>query len=281
MERLSVAEQQLIEVRAPPRPQRDGAHLRRTDGGTRRTRDRSGQGGRCGRFSRLDVRSSTSPTDSTRCSNWPIASPCSVTAARCLLLQPQQITLDELISMMLGGSLAALFPARDRTRCGGVGGSRASSEQLAAAGRPRRPARVRSSVSPGNSVAERAMSCRAIAGHQTTVSGHVAVVGETVPSGSPAAAVGRGIGYSSSNRKRDGLFLHRTVVENLTAPALGKVSRRGWLRRGIERRISDRIAAHVHHRPRTVGLASRRPQRGQSAEGRRREVDEFASAEYC
>ena len=37
--------------------------------------------------------------------------------------------------------------------------------------------------------------------------------------------------------------LQRTVVENLTAPALGNVSRRGWLRRGIERRMSERIAA--------------------------------------
>ena len=153
-----------------------------------------------------------------------------------------EITLDGLISMMLGGSLAALFPKR-ATAPGAVALEvrELLTEQLAA---PvdldvRRGEIVGLAGQLGSGASD---VLKAIAGHQTTVSGRVAVVGETVPSGSPAAAVRRGIGYSSSDRKRDGLFLQRTVVENLTAPALGKVSRRGWLRRGIERRISDRIA---------------------------------------
>ena len=154
-----------------------------------------------------------------------------------------EITLDGLISMMLGGSLAALFPGtRNRTRCRWRWRSASCSPSSLAAPVDldvRRGEIVGLAGQLGSGASD---VLKAIAGHQTTVSGRVAVVGETVPSGSPAAAVRRGIGYSSSNRKRDGLFLQRTVVENLTAPALGKVSRRGWLRRGIERRISDRIA---------------------------------------
>ena len=165
-----------------------------------------------------------------------------MTAGRWLPVATAEITLDGLISMMLGGSLAALFPER-ATAPGAVALEVRDllTEQLAA---PvdldvRRGEIVGLAGQLGSGASD---VLKAIAGHQTTVSGRVAVVGETVPSGSPAAAVRRGIGYSSSDRKRDGLFLQRTVVENLTAPALGKVSRRGWLRRGIERRISDRIA---------------------------------------
>ena len=144
-----------------------------------------------------------------------------------------EITLDELISMMLGGSLAALFPER-ATAPGAV-----ALEVRDAAHRAVGRCRSTSTSGAGEIVGLAGQLgsgasdvLKAIAGHQTTVSGRVAIVGETVPSGSPAAAVRRGIGYSSSDRKRDGLFLQRTVVENLTAPALGKVSRRGWLRGG-------------------------------------------------
>ena len=52
-----------------------------------------------------------------------------------------EITLDGLISMMLGGSLAGAVPGpRDCTRCGGVGGARAAHRAVGRAGRPRRPA---------------------------------------------------------------------------------------------------------------------------------------------
>jgi ribose transport system ATP-binding protein len=154
-----------------------------------------------------------------------------------------QTTLDELISMMLGGSLAALFPARATAPGEVVLEIRdVLSEQLAAP--VDLDVRAGEIVGLAGQLGSGASDVlRAIAGHQTTVSGRVAIAGETVPSGSPAAAVGRGIGYSSSSRKRDGLFLQRTVLENLTSPALGRVSRRGWLRRGIERRMGDRIAA--------------------------------------
>jgi ribose transport system ATP-binding protein len=154
-----------------------------------------------------------------------------------------ETTLDELIAMMLGGSLAALFP--DRTIAPGpvvLEVRDVLSERLAAP--VDLDVRAGEIVGLAGQLGSGASDVlRTIAGHQTTVSGHVAIAGQTVPSGSPAAAVGRGIGYSSSNRKHDGLFLQRTVVENLTAPALGKVSRRGWLRRGTERRMSERIAA--------------------------------------
>ena len=151
------------------------------------------------------------------------------------------ITLDGLISMMLGGSLAALFPGRGPHQVRLHWRSATFSQSSLPLQSTSTSGRVRSSVSPGNSEAVRAMSSRRSPVIKRRSRGTLRSW-VTVPSGSPAAAVRRGIGYSSSNRKRDGLFLQRTVVENLTAPALGDVSRRGRLRRGIERTISDRIA---------------------------------------
>ena len=48
---------------------------------------------------------------------------------------------------------------------------------------------------------------------------------------SPSQAIGRGIAYCSDDRKVDGLFLGRPILENMTAPALQAFSRLGILDR--------------------------------------------------
>jgi ribose transport system ATP-binding protein len=50
------------------------------------------------------------------------------------------------------------------------------------------------------------------------------------------------IGYCSSDRKKDGLFLSRPIVENLTAAALGRVSRFGWMSRRRESALGHELA---------------------------------------
>ena len=153
------------------------------------------------------------------------------------------IDLDELTSMMLGGSLAALFPDRGDGAPGEVvlevrdlltDGLAAPVDLEVRAGEI-----VGLAGQLGSGASD---TLRAIAGHEPRVSGSVSVGGRAVRSDSPAAAIRSGIGYSSSDRKRDGIFLQRTVVENLTSPSLGLVSTAGWLRRRAERAMSDRIA---------------------------------------
>ena len=153
------------------------------------------------------------------------------------------ITLDGLISMMLGGSLAALFPDRGESPPGEVvlQVRNLLTERLAAP--------VDLEVREGEIVGLAGQlgsgasdTLRVIAGHEPRTSGAVAVAGRPVPPDSPAAAIRSGIGYSSSDRKRDGIFLQRPVVENLTSPSLRRVSTAGWLSRRAERSMSDRIA---------------------------------------
>ena len=51
-------------------------------------------------------------------------------------------------------------------------------------------------------------------------------------------AIAAGIAYCSDDRKLDGLFLGRPIRENLTAPALGRISRIQMLLRGRERKLA-------------------------------------------
>lgn len=83
---------------------------------------------------------------------------------------------------------------------------------------------------------------RAIAGMQPRVGG-VVVSGEDLAPHSITRAVRAGVAYCSADRKHDGIFLVRPVIENLTAPALSRVTREGWLSSRLERRLGERIAS--------------------------------------
>ncbi len=55
---------------------------------------------------------------------------------------------------------------------------------------------------------------------------------------SPAEAIKNRIAYCSSDRKRDGLYLERPIIENLSSPAIERVSTFGWLNHAKERRLA-------------------------------------------
>jgi len=83
---------------------------------------------------------------------------------------------------------------------------------------------------------------RAAAGVQRVESGTVRVRSRPLRSQSRIAAIRAGIAYCSSDRKHDGLFSVRTVRENLSAPALARVSPRGWINRRLERTVTADLA---------------------------------------
>lgn len=98
--------------------------------------------------------------------------------------------------------------------------------------------------------------------------------GGTVEIGGKAvtpAAVGQmkklGLGYTSSDRKRDGLFLVRNVEENVTAPALARVTRFGRVVRSVARKLSTSIATAF-----TVDLTRLKTKVGQLSGGNQQKV---------
>ena len=67
----------------------------------------------------------------------------------------------------------------------------------------------------------------AMAGAARTRGGKLIFGGRAFLPRSPKDAIAAGIGYCSEDRKHDGLFLGRPIMENLTAPALGRISKAG------------------------------------------------------
>lgn len=59
---------------------------------------------------------------------------------------------------------------------------------------------------------------------------------------SPSKAIADKIAYVSPDRKKDGLFLGRSILENLTSPQLQKFSWWGWMKRKLEIILASNIA---------------------------------------
>jgi ABC-type sugar transport system ATPase subunit len=86
---------------------------------------------------------------------------------------------------------------------------------------------------------------RILAGYDRLSSGSLYLQGRPVRLRSPGQAVQAGILRCSDDRKRDGLYLSRTVTENLTALSLGTVSRGPWLVKRLERRMATAAAEYL------------------------------------
>jgi ABC-type sugar transport system ATPase subunit len=95
---------------------------------------------------------------------------------------------------------------------------------------------------------------RALAGLEPTARGTVTVADRGVTLASPIAAARAGIAFISGDRKGEGLFLQRTVGENLVATRLDSLTSFGLLRRRRERAASAAIAAGVGLAPAQVDL---------------------------
>ena len=78
----------------------------------------------------------------------------------------------------------------------------------------------------------------AIGGATRSRSGTLHYRGQKILPGKPKEAIAAGIAYCSDDRKQDGLFLGRPILENLTSPALGRISRHGLLRKTAERLLA-------------------------------------------
>lgn len=82
----------------------------------------------------------------------------------------------------------------------------------------------------------------AMAGSAKSRGGTLHFQGEAFLPRRPKDAIRRGIAYCSEDRKHDGLFLGRPIIENMTAAALEVVSRNGFLDHSNERKMATRNA---------------------------------------
>jgi ribose transport system ATP-binding protein len=99
---------------------------------------------------------------------------------------------------------------------------------------------------------------RLIAGFDKPSSGSITVDNGPVRPGSPAAAVRAGIVYCTDDRKRDGFFAERPLIENLSSLSLDALSEGPWMIRRREREFATEAA-------RFLGIDERRMRASVSA----------------
>lgn len=83
---------------------------------------------------------------------------------------------------------------------------------------------------------------QAIAGVRRGGGGTVEVEGRAIGEGDLLDAIRNGVAYCSPDRKRDGIFEYRSVEDNLTAPALKRVTPGGWFAPRRSRRLAGELA---------------------------------------
>ena len=92
---------------------------------------------------------------------------------------------------------------------------------------------------------------RLIFGADRAGAGAVEVDGKRLRARSPRAAIRRGVVMLPEDRKREGLLMLRSVVDNITLPHLGDVSNAGVLSRRAERRRAAELVTRVDVRTRS------------------------------
>ena len=86
---------------------------------------------------------------------------------------------------------------------------------------------------------------RALMGLDQATGGQVWLRDQPVKIFQPGAAMRLGLAYLSEDRKREGLFLDKTILENFLVSNLRRVAPRGWLRWDILRRVTTQYTQQL------------------------------------
>ena len=81
---------------------------------------------------------------------------------------------------------------------------------------------------------------RAIFGADKKKSGTVKVFGEEVNINHPCKALKYGFGFATEDRKTQGLFLNQDIRDNIAAAALDKISKKGFVNDGKEKKMAEK-----------------------------------------
>ena len=150
-----------------------------------------------------------------------------------------EVNREQLIQMMVGRELSAVFPKREVPRGDAV-------LELRGVGcRASGVSDINLTVHAGEIVglsglvgAGRSELARTIFGLTPADHGQILVKGRPVRIGSPADAIANGIAYVPEDRRRHGVVLEMPVSENVTLAALGNLSRFGALDFRRERELA-------------------------------------------
>ena len=152
-----------------------------------------------------------------------------------------ELDVDSVIKMMLGRELQTMFPARETARTELA----LEVEGLLAPGLDRpvsftvRKGEIFGLTGQLGSGAS--ATIQALAGRLPAIEGRVSAAGASLSLRSHHAVMRKGVVYCSADRKKDGTFLGKAIRENLSSPWLRSVSPGGWISTRQERRRAREI----------------------------------------
>ena len=258
-----------------------GDHHGRADLGALGGRGRAPVRDRARACARRGSASSSSPIGSTRCCRSATARRCCATAGWSARRDVAEVTVDDLIRMMVGRSAARAVHAAARAR-GRRGVLEVAGHRRGAATRSTRTRRVLDRVEPESCAAARSSGIAGLMGSGRTELAR-AIFGADrhrarPRSGSTAArsrirspedAIRAGIGLVPEDRKQQALFLALAVRTNLSLAALGRLVRASAVvDERAEAALVERYRASPQHPHGEPGPAGRQSFGRQSAEGR-------------
>lgn len=158
----------------------------------------------------------------------------------------QELTVRELISLMVGRELSAVFPKK-AVPLGEVvlelRGLRCSANGVKDVDLTVRAGEIVGLA--GLVGAGRTELARTIFGLDPADSGEILLRGERIAVDNPFDAIRRGIAYLPEDRRRHGVVLDMSVSANLTLPSLKKISKHGSLDREKERETAARLVRQL------------------------------------
>jgi ABC-type sugar transport system ATPase subunit len=167
-----------------------------------------------------------------------------------------ELSEGEIIRLMVGRPLNRMFP----TRSGETGELVVELDRVST----ERVRDVSLSIRAGEIVglaglvgAGRTEVALALYGVDRILSGEVRVTGQPVHFSSPAAAIKAGICLSPEDRKGQGLFLERSVSDNISLPLLKRMSRFSFVRRSEERSLVSGMVQRMRVKTRTPASLAR------------------------
>ncbi len=163
----------------------------------------------------------------------------------------KEVSDDELVSMMVGRDLTAMF-VRQAHEPGDVVLSvrDLSSDDVADIGFDVRGGEVLGIA--GLVGAGRSELAHALVGNEPVRSGQVSVDGRPLRIRSPRDAMRAGIGFAPEERKAQALLMHRSVRDNISLAVLRRISVAHVVNRREERRIAARFVERLHVRTPSV-----------------------------
>ncbi|BAU33470.1 sugar ABC transporter ATP-binding protein [Microcella alkaliphila] len=159
-----------------------------------------------------------------------------------------EVTDDELVTLMVGRKVEALFPdIPHKPRDGGLELRDVSTSQLRGASLTVRRGEVVGVT--GLVGSGKGDVGRAVFGLAALQRGAIFVDAQVLPAGTPRSRIGQKVIYYPADRKRDGLVPTLAAFENVTLSAIDSWTRLGFVDRKAERLAANRVLSQMSLRP--------------------------------